>query len=174
MTCATEFDHRWKLREDGHSFTCDCGEQRFKLLTPCDVATLGKFRYNMRQRVYTKAEAEARVAIWQSRFRLTDWDITVEIVRQSGFQQNGFLLGEMETMPSKAIAVIRLLDPIDFRADLGFIDKHDHELTIIHELLHVRLSGVRGRKNRESCVQAEERAVHALSTVCAMFDLVLR
>lgn len=110
----------------------------------------------------SNTEAQEYCTRYQALLRLTEWSITCKIVRQAQFKDSVPLLGQCEVLDTKQIAVIRLLDPIDFTPDHGFISEQDHELTLLHELLHVRLADMR---NDSAAVRelAEERAVHALS-----------
>lgn len=120
--------------------------------------------------IVTQAQAERRLAYWQPRLRLADWTITVEIVRAPKLDTKDMVvLGHVEVLGSKQCAVVRLLDPIDFRADLGFVDHLNHERALIHELLHVRLHGT--SDDSEAIRElSEEHAVHALSCLLEEFD----
>lgn len=124
-----------------------------------------------REILLTQDEAQARCHYWQRRLNLTEWDIRVEVVRASKLDTAGTLLfGHVQILDTKQIAVVRLLDPGDFQADQGFFDKQNMELTLIHELLHVRLHGMRDANSPEIREQSEERAVHALSLLLEDFD----
>lgn len=127
---------------------------------------LARIGYQELTCVYSLSEVTARLEYWQRILNLTEWTLSVEIVRRDKF--DGLLLGDVEILPLKQIAVIRLLDPIDFVADYGFISKHDMELTLVHELLHVRLHGM---QDDALAVRKfiEERAVHALSMTLTNF-----
>ena len=126
-------------------------------------------RYCNSERLLTQSSAQRALNYWQRRLRLTEWTITVEIVRGDRLSRGGQrLLGECEVLSTKQIAVIRLLDHNDFIPDNGFVTFHDMELTLIHELLHVRLNGLRdGVEAVEEL--SEERAVHALSQTLSEF-----
>lgn len=127
--------------------------------------------YACHERVYTEKQASARAAYWQAKLRLTDWAISVSIVRAHVLCPAGdLLLGDVAVLPTKQIAVIRLLDHIDFISDVGYIPFHDMELTLIHELLHVRLHGMADDAKAVRDL-SEERAVHMLSMALSEVDV---
>lgn len=75
---------------------------------------------------------------WQRRLRLQDWDIKIIFVRQ--FEMRPDVLGCCEPVIEKKVALIKIVDPIDYPTDCRW--GLDVENTIIHELLHCHFEPV--------------------------------
>ena len=78
---------------------------------------------------------------WQDYLRLSDWDVRVEIVRQSRL---GECSADINYHCGKKCAILRILDPVD----VAYYDTLstdywpiDHDLSIVHELLHLLFAG---------------------------------
>ena len=74
---------------------------------------------------------------WQKRLGLDDWNVTLQLVRQSEIDPNAW--GASHWDPRAKTATIQVLDPRDYNlkgADLRL----DMECTIVHELVHIQVS----------------------------------
>lgn len=139
-------------------------------LNNCAVHCASRKPSGDKLRTYTLEQAERRIRYWQRILRLTEWTFNVSICRALQLDTTGKLvLGDVSVLETKKIAHVRLLDSRDFLKDGGFVDEFDHELTIIHELLHVRLHGVADESRRLSEL-AEEHAVHAISLALGAYE----
>ena len=61
--------------------------------------------------------ASARLAVWQKRLNLQGWDISVVVSRADGLRPK--TAGNVHWDPKKKTAVIRVLDPADYRLPLA-------------------------------------------------------
>lgn len=104
-------------------------------------------------------EAESSLQEWQRVLRLQDWDIKIRIVRAKEFV-NGDGMGEVRYKHQKQMAVINLLDPIDY--DEIHLWEQDHEITMVHELLHIHFMGFEAEEGTEQD-NAQERAIDVIS-----------
>lgn len=82
---------------------------------------------------------------WQARLRLSDWQITVEYVRNKATDDTWWgTVCRWEA--GDRWAVIQLVDP----SSLDMIDypygHYDVEETLVHELLHIYTEGIQGRQ----------------------------
>lgn len=85
----------------------------------------------------TQTELEQLTSYWQDKLRLVDWDITVRYKTQS---QLGEAVGRAKYIETLNQATIEILKP-----------EHDEwgtdiEETLVHELLHVKTSGLHGEE----------------------------
>jgi hypothetical protein len=74
---------------------------------------------------------------WQRRLGLDDWNMTLQVVRQSEIDPNSW--GSSHWDVRAKTATIQVLDPRDYNlkgADLRL----DMECTIVHELVHIQLA----------------------------------
>ncbi len=74
---------------------------------------------------------------WQKRLGLDDWNMTLQVVRQSEIDPNAW--GSSHWDARAKTATIQVLDPRDYNlkgADLRL----DMECTIVHELVHIQVS----------------------------------
>lgn len=108
-------------------------------------------------------QLKAATVRWQKALRLQDWDIIVQLVPHDDIPD---CYGKFVSYASKKRVNIRLVFPEHAISDALFEVTYDPFKTLIHELLHVRLIGI---KNYEDGVAsnasdlAEEQAVHALT-----------
>lgn len=70
---------------------------------------------------------------WQKVLRLQHWDVALEIARRGDLELANCTGTCRPTQPT-ALAIIKLLDPIDYEND---IFPYDMELVLVHELLHL-------------------------------------
>jgi len=74
---------------------------------------------------------------WQKRLGLDDWNMTLQVVRQSEIDPNAW--GSSHWNARAKTATIQVLDPRDYNlkgADLRL----DMECTIVHELVHIQVA----------------------------------
>lgn len=85
----------------------------------------------------TQAELDAALAYWQKVLRLQDWDIKIIFGRERDMCDP--CLGEIITTPAKKMALIKILDPVDYSNPHY---EQDHEPTLVHELLHIHFNSI--------------------------------
>lgn len=82
-----------------------------------------------------QAEAQEACDVWKKILKLADWDIVVRIGRASQMSTSD-RMGQVSYTLNKRSAVITLLDPEDYSNSIWPLD---HELTLVHELVHLHL-----------------------------------
>jgi len=102
--------------------------------------------------------AAERLSLWQKRLSLQDWNISLLVVRASELKPK--TLGNIHWDADKKTAVIRVLDPADYK--LPFSEMlQDLEFTVVHELIHLELSPVLSPLQRNDANRREEE--HAVN-----------
>jgi hypothetical protein len=100
----------------------------------------------------------ARLAVWQQRMDLKDWQIRVEVVRSDRLEPK--TLGNIHWDTDLKSATIFVLSPEDYKLPHDAM-LNDMELTIVHELVHLELASLpRSVESR----RVEEHAVNAISS----------
>jgi hypothetical protein len=104
---------------------------------------------------------------WQRRLNLQDWKISVLVVRAADLKPK--TLGNIHWDGEKKTAVIRVLDPMDYKLSRqAMLD--DIEFTVVHELIHLELSPVLSPLQRNDANRMEEE--HAVNHMAqALLDL---
>jgi hypothetical protein len=104
---------------------------------------------------------------WQKRLNLQDWKISLLVVRASDLKAR--TLGNIHWDGEKKTAVIRVLDPADYKMPVpAMLD--DMEFTVVHELIHLELSPVLSPLRRNDANRMEEE--HAVNHMAqALLDL---
>ena len=74
---------------------------------------------------------------WQRRLGLDDWNMTLQVVRQTQIDPNAW--GSSHWDAKKKTATIQVLDPRDYNLK-GTNLKLDMECTIVHELVHIQVA----------------------------------
>jgi hypothetical protein len=112
--------------------------------------------------------AREKLSVWQKRLNLQDWDITLEVVRS--FRLNAKTMGNIRWDPEKKTAVIRVLDPADYR--LPFHEMlDDMEFTVVHELIHLEIAPVLSHFTRSDAdCSKEEHAVNHMTDALLHLD----
>ncbi|HUB34670.1 MAG TPA: hypothetical protein VMA31_16655 [Bryobacteraceae bacterium] len=112
--------------------------------------------------------ATERCAVWQKRLNLQDWTISVVVSRASELKPK--TLGNIHWDSDKKSAVIRVLDPADYRMTEEAMMK-DIEFTVVHELIHLELSPVLSPFHRdEANRREEEHAVNHMAEALLKLD----
>lgn len=108
-----------------------------------------------------------KLCAWQKRLNLSDWKISVMVVRTTDLKAK--TLGNIHWDGVKKTAVIRVLDPADYKLPLqAMLD--DMEFTVVHELIHLELSPVLTPLQRNDANRMEEE--HAVNHMAqALLDL---
>jgi hypothetical protein len=106
--------------------------------------------------------AEKRT-VWQQRLKLSDWRIACAMARRSDLKPQ--TVGQIHWDKPSRSASILVLDPSDYRMPLNAM-LDDMELTIIHELVHLKLTSL---PHSEASRGSEEQAVNGISE--ALFAL---
>lgn len=108
-----------------------------------------------------------KLSVWQRRLNLQDWKVAVLVVRTSDLKPR--TLGNIHWDGEKKTAVIRVLDPADYKlTQQAMLD--DMEFTIVHELIHLELSPVLSPLQRNDANRMEEE--HAVNHMTqALLDL---
>jgi hypothetical protein len=107
-----------------------------------------------------------KLELWQARLKLSDWRITWAMAHRSDLKPN--TVGQIHwDKPSKSASIL-VLDSSDYRMPFNpMLD--DMELTIIHELVHLKLTSL---PHSEASRGSEEQAVNGISE--ALFALELQ
>ena len=74
---------------------------------------------------------------WQKRLGLDEWNMTLQVVRQSEIDPNAW--GSSHWDARAKTATIQVLDPRDYNLK-GAELRLDMECTIVHELVHIQVS----------------------------------
>ena len=102
----------------------------------------------------TKKELNAALKYWQAGLRLQDWDISVEVIVDPRYHS----FGEGKHSPQFQQSEIKILDERLISPD--WFGCSDWEVTLVHELLHIRF--LYGTKS-DGVQDAEEAAIEATS-----------
>lgn len=116
--------------------------------------------------VLTKEAALACCAKWQARLRLLDWQILLDIKRSRDLELEGKEATISRLYPNR-IAWITLMDPVDYPE--GCALPQDHEVNIVHELLHI-MTGYFDLPNEGPMHIWEEQAITAISQALVALD----
>ena len=111
------------------------------------------------QTTVTQAQLDRWVQIWQKRLTLSDWKIDAHIARQRDL--NPDTLGNLKWNADSHKATIKVLDPRDYDMPAAQIPS-DIERTVVHELIHLELSGLPRNGNKRVEEQVVNRMTEAL------------
>jgi len=107
--------------------------------------------------VDAKPFVEERLAFWQKRLQLTEWNISVVMTPRSALKAR--TLGGIHWDKDKKLAGISVMDPADYHvACEQMLD--DMEFTIVHELIHLELASL---PKSEASRSTEEHAVNRIA-----------
>ena len=102
--------------------------------------------------------AAERLSVWQKRLNLQDWNVSLLVVRATELKPK--TLGNIHWDSEKKTAVIRVLDPADYKLPPSEM-LQDLEFTVVHELIHLELSPVLSPLQRNDANRREEE--HAVN-----------
>jgi hypothetical protein len=92
----------------------------------------------MKEVILTEEQLQQKLKEWQKRLRLQDWIIKVRLARALELPENS--MGCVHVVLPKKMAIIKVLDPIDY--DSSLMLPQDMEDTLVHELLHLHLEPI--------------------------------
>jgi hypothetical protein len=99
---------------------------------------------------------------WQTRLTLREWNVSVIFARKSDLKPK--TLGNIHWDNDKKTAIIRVLDPADYR--MPFQDMlQDMEFTVVHELIHLEFAPALSQFSRSDASRRDEE--HAVNHVAA-------
>ncbi len=105
-----------------------------------------------------------RLSIWQQRLKLQDWKISIVMAHPTDLKPK--TLGNIHWDADKKSAVLRVLDPSDYRmACHDMLD--DMEFTVVHELIHLELSSL---PRSDASRRDEEYAVNQIADALLALD----
>ena len=94
-----------------------------------------------------------KLAVWQKRLKLEDWSITAALTRATDLKPK--TLGNIHWDSDKKQAVIHVLDPADYHMPYReMLD--DMEFTVVHELIHLKLSPLLSTVARNEASRRDE------------------
>jgi len=112
--------------------------------------------------------AAEKLWAWQRRLNLKDWDITIVVSPAGALKKN--TVGNIRWDRDKKSAVIRVLDPADYKIPFDAVLK-DIEFTVVHELIHLEMSPVLADLNRTDANRMEEEyAVNHMTEALLKLD----
>jgi len=118
--------------------------------------------------VLTASFAQEKLSLWQKRLNLQDWTITVQVARASELKPK--TLGNIHWNLDKKTAIIRVLDPADYRLPFQAM-LEDVEFTVVHELIHLDMAPVLTDLQRSDANRREEEhAVNHLADALLKLD----
>jgi len=94
-----------------------------------------------------------RLWVWQKRLNLQDWKVSVVMSRATELKPK--TLGNIHWDIDKKTAVIRVLDPADYKLPYQEM-LQDMEFTVVHELIHLELAPVLSDLQRSDANRREE------------------
>jgi hypothetical protein len=105
--------------------------------------------------------ATEKLAAWQRRLKLEDWHLSVTVARSSELKPR--TLGNIHWDSDKKTALIHVLDPADYHMPFHeMLD--DIEFTVVHELIHLKLSPLLSTVPRsEASRRDEEHTVNGIA-----------
>jgi hypothetical protein len=112
----------------------------------------------------TVAFLNQKLWLWQQRLRLQDWNVTVRLARATDLRPK--TLGNINWDRKERTAVISIMDPDDYKLR-GAQMLDDMEMTIVHELVHLHLSGL---PRNDDTKKVEEQAVNMLAEALVKLD----
>jgi hypothetical protein len=109
-----------------------------------------------------------RLAVWQQRLNLQDWNISVVVARATELKPK--TLGNVHWDLPKKTAVIRVLDPSDYHLPCREM-LQDMEFTVVHELIHLELAPILSDLQRsEANRREEEHSVNHMADALLKLD----
>jgi len=105
-----------------------------------------------------------RLWVWQKRLNLQEWHISVILARAADLKPK--TLGNIHWDADKKSAVIRVLDPADYRLAPREMLR-DMEFTVVHELIHLELSSL---PRSDASRRDEEHAVNQIAEALLQLD----
>ena len=105
-----------------------------------------------------------KLFLWQDRLKLQDWNISVKLAPVSHLRPK--TLGNINWDRKAKSAVITVMSPDDYKLQ-GKDMLDDMEMTVVHELVHLHLSGL---PRSDDTKKVEEQAVNMLADALIRLD----
>jgi hypothetical protein len=113
--------------------------------------------------------ASEKLWMWQKRLNLEDWNLSLVVARATDLKPR--TLGNVHWDLEKKTAVIRVLDPADYRLPTTGLILRDIELTVVHELIHLEIAPALADLHRtEANRMEEEKAVNHMADALLLLD----
>jgi hypothetical protein len=100
-----------------------------------------------------KSFASEKLWVWQKRLNLQAWAVSVEVSRDGELKPK--TLGNIHWDREKKTAVIRVLDPADYRLPFDAMLR-DVEFTVVHELIHLEMVPILSDLQRTDANRTQE------------------
>jgi len=138
-------------------------------ITPCSAQTESEdYPSVTERRQIAERFAVEKLWSWQRRLNLKDWEISIVVAPAGALKKN--TVGNIRWDKDKKTAVIRVLDPADYKIPFAAILK-DIEFTVVHELIHLEMSPVLADLNRTDANRMEEEyAVNHMTDALLKLD----
>jgi hypothetical protein len=108
--------------------------------------------------------AEERLGVWKERLDLGEWQVSIVMTKRADLKPR--TLGGIRWDKGKKTAVISVMHPADYAVGHEEMLK-DMEETVVHELLHLKLSPL---KKSEAARSSEEVAVNGIAGALLKLD----
>jgi hypothetical protein len=116
------------------------------------------------QHATTQSFLNQKLWLWQKRLKLQDWTISVKLAPVSQLRPR--TLGNINWDRKQRTASISVMSPGDYKLQ-GQAMLDDMEMTVVHELVHLHLSGL---PRSEDTKKVEEQAVNMLADALIRLD----
>lgn len=107
----------------------------------------------------TPEELQSKLEQWQKRLRLSDWDVTVQMVSALDMNHTS-CWGQVRWDLNEKFADIKLVTPED-AGKQGGMRSYDVEVTLVHELLHLHFAPLADMDSIDGT--AQEFAINAIA-----------
>ncbi len=108
--------------------------------------------------LFASSYTSERLWVWQKRLNLQDWNVSIVLARATELKPK--TVGNIHWDLDKKTAIIRVLDPADYRMPFKGI-LQDMEFTVVHELIHLNFAPVVSDFQRSDANRREEE--HAVN-----------
>ena len=139
-------------------------------LVPCHAqsAPTASATLTSERSLLAKSFASEKLWAWQKRLNLQDWTVSVVVSRDGELKPK--TLGNIHWDREKKTAVIRVLDPADYRLPFEAM-LHDIEFTVVHELIHLEMVPILSDLQRtDANRREEEHAVNYMADALLKLD----
>jgi hypothetical protein len=138
-------------------------------MIPCHAQSLSPAKARAHERtLVAQSFASEKLWMWQRRLNLSDWDISLIVARASELKPK--TLGNVHWDLEKKTAIIRVLDPADYRLPPNLVLR-DIELTVVHELIHLEMAPALADLHRTDANRVEEeKAVNHMADALLTLD----
>lgn len=116
----------------------------------------------MKEVILSQEELQEKLKYWQEKLRLQDWIIEVRIARSEDMMES--VSACVNWTLSKKMAIIKVLDPIDYPDDIMGVRNMEDDL--VHELLHLHFAPINDHFGGRGKVYNtfEEQAIESIAS----------